>query len=342
MDGFRSLSAVGTRGRARRTSARRAVPFMVLSGVVHAAALGAALVASAPSRPDAPASRVVLVDLAPASPASETGALLPVDRPAEDADTPATLSRRVTELSADNAELSAAILEQQQRTAQLEAQYRQEIAALATAQSQLGDELAAVAADREALSTELAAAREQAAALEQELAARRQAEQAALEEVTATYERLVSALQGEIAAKDVALERANARVTVAIVDRVLFPSGQAALTPAGERVIDKVAAALAAAADRRVLVEGHTDDVPIGPDLRQRFPSNWELSTARATEVVKRLIAQARIAPERLQPAGRADTDPVMSNDTEEGRRRNRRIEIILLPPALSKGDTGS
>jgi chemotaxis protein MotB len=95
--------------------------------------------------------------------------------------------------------------------------------------------------------------------------------------------------------------------------------------------------------DRRVLIEGHTDNVPIGPQLRSRFPSNWELSTARATEVVRRLIDRTHLAPERVQPAGRADTDPVVSNDTEDGRRRNRRIEIILLPPTASEdGPTGS
>jgi chemotaxis protein MotB len=92
---------------------------------------------------------------------------------------------------------------------------------------------------------------------------------------------------------------------------------------------------LAAVPDSRILVEGHTDNVPIGPALQARFPSNWELSTARAAEVVKRLIQQAHMAPTRLRVAGRADTEPVASNDTEDGRRRNRRIEIILLPAAL-------
>jgi chemotaxis protein MotB len=113
---------------------------------------------------------------------------------------------------------------------------------------------------------------------------------------------------------------------------VLFPSGQATLTPEGEPVIDRIGAVLAAVPDSRILVEGHTDNVPIGPALQARFPSNWELSTARATEVVRRLIQQANVAPARLRVAGRSDTEPVASNDTEDGRRRNRRIEIILLP----------
>jgi chemotaxis protein MotB len=280
---------------------------------------------------------VVFVDLAATSPTAETEAPLPGEARAEPPAV-AALNQQVAELSAQNAELSASLQDERQRTAQIEAEHRQELAASETARSELGDELAAVVADREALSSELTATRERAAALEQRLVAREQAEQAALDEVKATYERLLSALQGEIAARDVALERASSRVTVAIADRVLFPSGQARLTPEGEQVIDKVGAALAGVTDRRVLIEGHTDNVPIGPELRSRFPSNWELSTARAAEVVRRLIERTHLAPERVQPAGRADTDPAMSNDTEEGRRRNRRIEIILLPPRPSAG----
>jgi chemotaxis protein MotB len=126
------------------------------------------------------------------------------------------------------------------------------------------------------------------------------------------------------------------------VDRVLFPSGQAELTTDGVRVIDKVGAALAALADRRILVVGHTDDVPIGAELRARFPSNWELSTARATTVVKRFIDHAHIEASRLDATGRADTEPVSPNATDEGRRLNRRIEIILLPPQPSPGSTPS
>ncbi|MCI0545796.1 MAG: OmpA family protein [Candidatus Rokubacteria bacterium] len=95
--------------------------------------------------------------------------------------------------------------------------------------------------------------------------------------------------------------------------------------------MDKVSEVLAGAGDQRILIEGHTDSVPIGPELRDRFASNWELSTARATEVVK-YLAGHRLPGEILTAAGRADTAPVASNQTEAGRRQNRRIEIVLLP----------
>jgi len=128
------------------------------------------------------------------------------------------------------------------------------------------------------------------------------------------------------------------KLSVAIVDRILFPSGQATLTPEGQRLIEKVGAALAKVSDRRILIEGHTDSVPIRGTLRATFPSNWELSTARATEVVKSLIAQGKLPANRLSAVGRADTAPVASNDNEAGRMQNRRIEIILLPPEEQAG----
>jgi len=81
-----------------------------------------------------------------------------------------------------------------------------------------------------------------------------------------------------------------------------------------------------------IIVEGHTDDMQIGPALQQRFPTNWELSTARATAVVRFLQEKGNIAPERLTASGFSFYKPVAANDSEEGRKQNRRIEIIMVP----------
>ena len=118
---------------------------------------------------------------------------------------------------------------------------------------------------------------------------------------------------------------------------LLFASGDATLRPQAVPVLDAVARYFKTT-DYTLDVAGHTDNVPI---QTATYPSNWELSTARATEVVRRLIEQAAVAPARLRVAGRADTEPVASNETEDGRRRNRRIEIILLP-AGEDGDPAS
>ena len=283
---------------------------------------------------------VTLVDPAPAREAGAAGPVLfaQAAEPAEDPAAPWRLARGVEAVASESAAVASRLIEQGRQIGR-ELEHRREIAALENRNADLERRLTGLEAERDALVGEVAAAHARTARLEQAVAAERAKDAAALAEVRAAYEQLVGALRREIADKDVALEQARERLTVAIVDRVLFPSGQATLTPEGERVIDTVGTALAAVPDRRVLVEGHTDDMPIGPELSSRFPSNWELSTARATEVVKRLVARGQVPPGRLSAVGRADTDPAVSNATEDGRRRNRRIEIILLPPSPPGGD---
>lgn len=307
-----------------RRNLRALTPGLIASCVLHSAVLGSALVSWGLGDPSPRAAAVVLVDLSP-SDTTPAAAGRPADLP--EAGPPAEeAASRLAALDEQNSELAARLEAEQQRTAQLETDHRREIAALETAKHRLGEEVAALAADVEA-------ERERRAVAERELASRRRAEQAAQDELVATQERLVRTLGPEIASDTVAIERAGGSLTVAIVDRVLFPSGQATLTPAGQAVIDRVGEALRQVDRRPILIEGHTDDVPIGRVLAPRFPSNWELSAARASEVVKRLIDHADLAAERLRAVGRADTEPVASNDTEDGRRLNRRIEIILLPP---------
>ncbi|MGH7348479.1 MAG: OmpA family protein [Candidatus Rokuibacteriota bacterium] len=219
-------------------------------------------------------------------------------------------------------------------TAEAEAQ----VATLEAIRESLQGQVDSLTTENVDLSARLEAERERATTLEQQLQAAREAEQARLVRVRSDYNDLVAALESEIADKVIALDQANERLTVTIVDRVLFPSGEATLTPEGRRVMARVGTVLARVDDRAVRVEGHTDDVPIGPALRERFPSNWELSTARATQVVRFLAKEGGVSPERLHAAGRADTEPTASNVTEDGRRQNRRIEIILLPPGQPAG----
>lgn len=146
------------------------------------------------------------------------------------------------------------------------------------------------------------------------------------------YDRLVASLQTEISQKEIALHQAKEQLTVTSLDRILFPSGQATLTPEGEQVIENVGAVLVKIEGWRILIEGHTDNVPIGAVLSARFPTNWELSAARATEVVKYLVTHAQLSASQLSAVGRADTAPVADNTTEDERKLNRRIKIIVLP----------
>lgn len=224
------------------------------------------------------------------------------------------------------------------RQVETEAARQQQLASLESAHTALNGQVETLTVEKADLSAQLAGERQRLTDLEQQLQEKIQAKEREISGVKGAYDRLVAELQGEISQKEIALHHAKDKLTVTIVDRVLFPSGQATLTPEGQRLIEKVGAVLAKVSDRRILIEGHTDNVPIGETLRSIFPTNWELSTARATEVVKYLIAQTKLPANHLSAVGRADTAPVASNASEDGRMQNRRIEIILLPPEDQPG----
>jgi len=115
-------------------------------------------------------------------------------------------------------------------------------------------------------------------------------------------------------------------ITVQINASTLFPSGEATLAPTSVAALSAVAKVLAQT-DNPIQVEGHTDDIPIKSPI---YPSNWELSSARAASVV-RLLAQAGVSPSRMEAIGFADNKPVDTNATPEGRARNRRVNILIL-----------
>jgi chemotaxis protein MotB len=112
-----------------------------------------------------------------------------------------------------------------------------------------------------------------------------------------------------------------------LTDRVLFASGQAQLQPASEGLLTVISRLLVAEVRHPIAVEGHTDNRPISSS---QYPTNWELSTARATQVVRYFIRHG-VAPHRLQAAGLAAQRPIASNLSDAGRSRNRRVEIVLV-----------
>jgi chemotaxis protein MotB len=119
---------------------------------------------------------------------------------------------------------------------------------------------------------------------------------------------------------------------VVFIDKILFDSGSVEINAKGKKILLVVADSIRAHKDQKLLVEGHTDNLPLGASLKERFPSNWELSTARAAAVVRFLQKEGQLQPERLSARGYSYYRPVASNRTKEGRHQNRRIEIILGP----------
>jgi chemotaxis protein MotB len=167
-------------------------------------------------------------------------------------------------------------------------------------------------------------------ALQQQLEAERQAREQSLAEVQGTYDELVGKLEEEIQRGEVKISELKGKLTVNVVDNILFDSGQAALKPAGIRVLQQIGDILKSAVDKDIQVEGHTDNVPIRGTLAQVYPSNWELSTARANTVLHFLQDKTDIPGERLSAVGYGEYRPIASNSTPEGRALNRRIQIVL------------
>ncbi len=162
-----------------------------------------------------------------------------------------------------------------------------------------------------------------------------------LARLMATYNSLEDKMAAEIKRGDVRLSQSEGRIQVDLVDKVLFDSAQAEVSPRGEEVLTRLGAILKGVEDRQIQISGHTDDAPITlPDLKAKFATNWELSTARAVNVVRFLSEKAQVKPGRLLAAGYGQYRPIGANATPKGRAANRRIEILLLPPLQAKKAT--
>ncbi len=171
-----------------------------------------------------------------------------------------------------------------------------------------------------------------AAALDTQMTAASRQKEAEIDQLRSTYDELVSNMQSEIAQGQIQINRLADRLSVTMVDKILFPSGEAGISPAGLRVLARVGNVLKETRGKVIRVEGHTDDVAISKQLRGTFPTNWELSTARAANVVRFLQDSVGIDPARLQAVGLSEYHPVAPNTSATGRSQNRRIEIGLLP----------
>ncbi len=162
----------------------------------------------------------------------------------------------------------------------------------------------------------------------------------ALELASQTYEDLVHSLKQEVTEGKVTIQKMRDRLQVMLIDRILFPAGSVQVNDTGKRILDKVATILKKITDKRIQVEGHSDDSAVSPSVRQQYPTNWEISARRATEVV-RYLEQQGVNPKLLAAVALSHHHPIASNKSSEGRRKNRRIEIVLLPlPQISPAES--
>jgi chemotaxis protein MotB len=132
-------------------------------------------------------------------------------------------------------------------------------------------------------------------------------------------------LEGE----GVEVEQQPTGVKVTMAETLLFPTGIASISSEGKAVLDRLAENLKQRASLNIIIAGHTDNVPIGPELAKTYPTNWELSSARSINIIHHLVSQG-VAETRFESQAFSYMRPIDSNDTAEGRAKNRRIEVLL------------
>jgi len=152
-------------------------------------------------------------------------------------------------------------------------------------------------------------------------------------------QRLENEMRAALQSRDVTISRLAGKLTVNILDRVLFASGEAEIKEEGQQVLRQVALILDQFPDRQIQVIGHTDNVPISTP---RYPSNWELSAARALAAVRFLAEEAGVHPARLGALAHSEFHPIADNSGPDGRAQNRRIAIVVLPEIVTSETTNA
>ena len=208
--------------------------------------------------------------------------------------------------------------------------------AMARRLAELGDNVNRLQADQARTESELSAAQ----AREAELRRRQQQQEARL----STYRNMLNQFRSMISAGQLRVRVVRGRMVIEMPAGILFDSGRAELKPEGQQVLTQVASVLTQIRDRDFLVAGHTDNQRLSRG--GRYEDNWDLSSARATTVV-RFLAQNQVPAEHLGAAGYAEFQPARANDNDENRAQNRRVEIVLMPnieelPDLSSLDSST
>ncbi len=146
------------------------------------------------------------------------------------------------------------------------------------------------------------------------------------------YEDLTSDLEGEITEKNIELKQYQDALTINIADQLFFESGKAELKPEADHVLDRIGKILKESLpDKIIRIEGHTDKIPIGKKLKEKYPNNWMLGAARAANVAEYFREKSGIDPKRMSIISYAFYRPLTSNKTSAQRAKNRRIEIIIM-----------
>jgi len=147
-----------------------------------------------------------------------------------------------------------------------------------------------------------------------------------------TKKTIETSLKDQIAKQEIEVVNMEDKLKVIFIDKILFDSGSSNINSSGKKLLLRMAGFLRDNKKQNIMIEGHTDNVPLKARLKKRFAGNWELSTARAAAIAGFLQEKGGLDPKRLSACGYSCYRPVAPNNTKKGRRQNRRIEIILVP----------
>ena len=181
------------------------------------------------------------------------------------------------------------------------------------------------------LKEELDRANARIAEQEQQIATLREEREQEIAAQKQTYDNLIRELKKEIDRGEIQVKQVKDRLQLTVAERLFFDTGRAEIKPEGQAVLRRIGPILKKIPQKNIRVEGHTDTVPIGPSLRAQYPTNWELGAARAVNVVRFLQKESGIDPLRLSAVSYGQYRPIATNKTEQGKVKNRRIEIILI-----------
>jgi chemotaxis protein MotB len=193
-------------------------------------------------------------------------------------------------------------------------------------------EITNLQSEKSALQEQIAAAKNEVEALQKQ----KTALQTDSAQRQSQYDALVKKLSSEVQQGQLQVRQYQNMLSVDVAEKIFFDSGRAELKDTGKDVLKKVGDALKTYDKKIIRVVGYTDNVPIAKATQSVYPTNWELSVARATNVVRQL-QEVGVPPERMIASGRGEYSPIASNDTPEGRQKNRRIEIMLVDQALAE-----
>jgi chemotaxis protein MotB len=229
-------------------------------------------------------------------------------------------------------------VEQQRTTLETDNnQLKEQVAALEQSEAAMDQQVGALRQQKTAVERQVGSLQQQKTAVEQQVGSLQQQNAALLaasQRQQQQYEALVQGLSGEVEKGQIQVKQYQNMLTVDVAEKLFFDSGRAKLKTSGKDVLKKVGEILKGYENKVIRVVGHTDNVPIAKSLQSIFPSNWELSVSRATNVV-RYLQDVGVPPERMVASGRSEYEPVAPNDSPEGRQKNRRIEIMLIDKSL-------